>query len=358
MFSDIFRGAKILVTGHTGFKGGWLSIWLEMMGAELIGCSLDPTNNRGIFLASGIGSRMTDKRIDIRRYEQLSDLLREEKVELVFHLAAQSLVLDSYNNPRDTFDTNVMGTANLLESIKDSDSVKAAVFVTSDKCYMNREWPWAYRENDQLGGSDPYSASKSAAEIIINSYRTSFFSGRGAPLIASVRAGNVIGGGDWSDNRIFPDIMKSIEDGDEIVLRNPDSIRPWQHVLEPLSGYLQLARRLMNNDKGFDEAWNFGPAAGELLSVSELVENVITKYGKGSWKVAGNDQAVKESSMLALDINKARLKLGWRPVLGFDKAVQMSCDWYKKQASGTDMLAYSQHQIEEFMELWNSGKEK
>ena len=350
-----FKGKKVLITGHTGFKGAWLSIWLEHMGANVVGIGLDPLYDDGVFTRSGIGERMIDRRQDIRNYEAIRRIFTEEQPEIVFHLAAQALVRESYAEPMETFATNTMGTVNVLEAIRQTDSVKAAVMVTTDKCYENREWPYGYRESDAMGGHDPYSASKGAAEIVIASYRRSFFSSPEKAGIASARAGNVIGGGDWSTNRIVPDIIKAIERGEPVKVRNVTAVRPWQHVLEPLGGYLLLAMRLLEDRERYAGAWNFGPLPNELHSVRDIVAAFIEYLGKGSWTTDEPASRLHEAHLLTLDINKAIQQLDWRPILDFKKTISLTGDWYTHFRE-RPVLELCHSQIQEYMHLLSTNR--
>lgn len=327
-FLNTYKNIKVLVTGHTGFKGSWLVLWLKLLGAEVVGVALDPRTNKDNYVLSGIEQKITDYRVDIRNKEQLHEIIAKEKPEVLFHLAAQPIVLDSYNNPVETYETNIMGTVHLLEAFRNSESLHTGIFVTSDKCYENREWVWGYRENDPMGGHDPYSSSKGAAELVIQSYRQSFFS-NSDKNIASVRAGNVIGGGDWSPFRIVVDLVKAIETGKPLEVRNPNATRPWQHVLEPLGAYLLLGAKMMEQPGRFDEAWNFGPESANIASVKALVESFIHTWGQGTWEDQSDAKKLHEANLLALDISKARHRLNWQPKLSFHKTVQYTVDWYK-----------------------------
>ena len=355
-FFEQYKERKILITGHTGFKGGWLSIWLEMLGAEIVGYSLDPIHEDGIFNKSEIGNKIKDYRGDIRDLKKLIEVFNAEKPEIVFHLAAQPLVLESYKNPVETFEVNTMGTVNVLEAIRLTPSVKAAVMITTDKCYENKEWIWGYRENDQMGGHDPYSASKGAAELVIAGYRKSFFHDENKPAIASVRAGNVMGGGDWSDNRLVPDIIRAIQNNQTIEIRNPYSTRPWQHVLEPLSGYLKLGIALLENTHEYAEGWNFGPYSHDAHSVKQVVENIIDFAKKGHWKYLSSIEKKHEANLLMLDISKALQKLNWKPTLSFKERIHFTVDWYFN-AIKNSALEFTQQQIFNFQELWKLRNE-
>jgi CDP-glucose 4,6-dehydratase len=351
-FLNIYKGKKVLVTGHTGFKGAWLSIWLKMIGADVIGFSLDPEYKNGIYETSKISEKIIDYRGNICDLNELKKIFKKEQPEVVFHLAAQALVIKSYNDPVSTFEANVMGTVNVLEAIKQTSSVKAAIMITTDKCYENKETLKGYTEDAPMGGHDPYSASKGAAELIISSYRRSFFSGEDDCRIASARAGNVIGGGDWSDNRLVPDIVRSIINNKNIELRNPGSIRPWQHVLEPLSGYLKLGSELFQNKKDFSEGWNFGPYVNEVYPVHILVEKMIDNFKKGKWIDISEPGQLHEANLLMLDINKAIQKLKWKPVLSFDQCVNLTAEWYKT-AAHENVLELTRSQIKFYEEQWN-----
>lgn len=333
LFNNIYRGKKVLVTGHTGFKGSWLSIWLRELGADVIGYALEPYTERDNFVVTGLTDKITDIRGDIRDYEKLLKVFQDCQPQIVFHLAAQPLVRLSYEIPKDTYDVNVGGTVNVLEAIRVTDSVKVAVMVTSDKCYENKEWIWGYRENDSMGGYDPYSSSKGAAELVIAGYRNSFFNpdrySQHGKAIASVRAGNVIGGGDWAKDRIIPDCIRALEQNKPIEIRNPQAIRPWQHVLEPLAGYLLLAAKLYQEPDKYAQAWNFGPDYDSVVNVKDIVELVIKNWGSGEWEDVSDKNAVHEATLLALDCNKAKRYLRWKPILDIEEALKFTVEWYK-----------------------------
>ena len=318
IFDSFYRGKRVLVTGHTGFKGSWLAVWLHEIGAEVIGVGLDPATERDNFELTGIGGKIAaDIRADIRDGERLKHIFKEYKPEIVFHLAAQPLVRLSYQCPVETYQTNVMGTINVLEAIRATGSVKIGVMITTDKCYENREQIWGYRENEAMGGYDPYSSSKGAAEIAIASWRRSFFNpdkySEHGKAVASVRAGNVIGGGDWALDRIIPDCIRALEAGLPIDIRSPRSIRPWQHVLEPLSGYMLLAKKMWEEPAKYCEGWNFGPNPESISTVWEVASKVIENYGCGSLRDLSDTNALHEAKLLLLDISKARFGLGWQP---------------------------------------------
>jgi CDP-glucose 4,6-dehydratase len=345
--ATVFGGKRVLVTGHTGFKGAWLSLWLEKLGANVTGVGLAPHTKPSLFDLARLSTRIDDRRCDIRHRDALAQIVAEVKPEFVFHLAAQALVRASYESPVETLATNVLGTAHLLESVRTHAPQANVVVVTSDKCYENREWVWPYREVDPLGGHDPYSASKACAEIIAASWRRSF-SNEGGPRIATARAGNVIGGGDWSADRIMPDCVRALARGEPIVVRNPAAIRPWQHVLEPLSGYLLLAAKL-HESPTFAEAWNFGPDDEDTRTVEELVETVVTAWGDGaSWCAKKKAGGPHEASALTLSSTKAKHELGWRPTWRFDRAVCTTIGWYKAYLTGADTNILCRDSIAEF----------
>ena len=350
MLQDFYRGKKVLVTGHTGFKGGWLTAWLKSLGADVVGLALPPDTAPNLFDSICLGCGMVSVLGDIRDASVVSSIFRQHSPEIVFHNAAQPLVRRSYRHPVETYATNVMGTVHLLEAIRQTASVRAAVVVTSDKVYENREWFWGYREEDALGGRDPYSSSKACAELVTSAYRQSFFAAGNGASVASARAGNVIGGGDWSEDRLVPDIVRGIASDQPIIIRQPDSVRPWQHVLEPVRGYLMLARQLWE-DRDFAEAWNFGPQDQDAISVGDLAKHMIAKWGKGELKIQPEKNAPHEAQLLRLNTTKARTRLGWRPVLDIDQALSWTADWYRKfydePSSASSMVA---EQIELFSE--------
>ena len=330
-FGGIYAGRRVLVTGHTGFKGSWLALWLHELGAELAGIALDPETKPNHWDLLKLPVR--DIRLDIRDAERLAAAVAEARPEVVFHLAAQPLVRRSYRAPLETWSTNVVGTANLLDACRKITDVKVIVVVTTDKVYQNNEWSWGYRENDALGGHDPYSASKAAAELVVASYRQSFFSAENAPLIASARAGNVIGGGDWSDDRLIPDIVRATARGESAEIRSPNATRPWQHVLECLAGYLMLGQRLLARDTAFAEAWNFGPDAAGNRSVQEVLHAMRGHWSQFSWHLSKGVHP-HEAGLLQLDTAKARSRLNWRPVWSLEEALEKTATWYQVQFSG------------------------
>ncbi len=331
MTLDVYRGKRVLVTGHTGFKGSWLALWLAELGAEVTGLSLPAIAGPGHFKLAGVAGRVDHREGDVRDLGAVQAAFAAARPEVVFHLAAQALVLPSYADPKGTFDTNVGGTVNLLECARTSRDVRAVVIVTSDKCYENREWDYAYRENDPMGGHDPYSASKGAAELVTAAYRRSFFHADGRPGLASARAGNVIGGGDWSAHRIVPDCVRALAAGEPVAVRNPRSVRPWQHVLEPLSGYLALAARVLSSPRRYGDAFNFGPDGAGHVDVEELVGLFLEAWGSGSIGALPPRGAVlHEAGLLRLSCDKAASFLGWRPALDAREAIRWTADWYRQ----------------------------
>lgn len=350
-FSNAFNGKRVLLTGHTGFKGGWLALWLERLGAQVRGISLAPDTQPALFDLAGVGDACDSRYADINDPAALADAAADFAPELVIHMAAQAIVRDSYDQPVLTFATNVTGTANVLEVARSSPALRGVIVVTSDKCYENNEWDWGYREIDPLGGSDPYSASKACTELVAQAYRRSYFAAPGGPQLASVRAGNVIGGGDWAAHRLIPDIVRATTLGEQVVIRNPASVRPWQHVMEPLAGYLTVGARLLGRDADAAAgAWNFGPDNDATLPVGQICRNFARAWGDGAPRFAfgSNPDAPHEAGLLRLDSTKARLRLGWRPRLTIDDALRLSADWYRTHAAGGDMRALTLSQIAEY----------
>ena len=333
-----WRGKKVFLTGHTGFKGGWLSLWLQMLGAEVTGYALEPPTSPNLFEAASVASCMRSNMGDVCDLPRLKHAMADVSPEIVFHLAAQPLVRVSYQEPILTYKTNVIGTASLLEAARQTASVKAVLVITSDKCYENREWDWGYREIDTLGGHDPYSSSKACAELVVSAYRSSFFrspepNGR-TIAVATARAGNVIGGGDWAQFRLIPDIVRSFSQGNVLKIRNPQAVRPWQHVLDPLHGYLMLAQKLYEEGPSFASAWNFGPNISNLQPVRWIVEKTASMWGPTArWEIDQGEQP-HEDRTLQLDWSKAAQQLGWRPQLSLEDALAMSIDWYRHFLSG------------------------
>jgi CDP-glucose 4,6-dehydratase len=325
-YGNVFRGRKVLLTGHTGFKGSWLALWLQQLGAEVVGVSLPPANEPSHWHLLGLN--IEEYFHDIREYVGLENIVVRVKPDIVFHLAAQALVRRSYFDPLTTWSTNVQGTANLLEACRHEKTVQAIVAVTTDKCYENKEWLWGYRENDRLGGRDPYSASKAGAELVAASFRQSYFSKEGSALLATARAGNVIGGGDWSEDRLIPDMVRASANGESVEIRSPNATRPWQHVLESLSGYLLLGQRLLERQPGFAEAWNFGPDESGNQTVSTVLSKLNQNWSDLRWHVTGTPQP-HEAGLLQLDSTKARSLLQWLPVWGLDEGLKRTADWYR-----------------------------
>lgn len=343
-----WHGKRVLVTGHTGFKGSWLSLWLSSLGAEVFGCALEPDTDPALFEQLGLAGDIDHALCDIRDAEALSRRLRHADPDIVLHLAAQPLVRRSYREPLATWQTNVIGTANLLDALRDHRKRCAVVIVTTDKVYENREWPYGYRECDPLGGHDPYSASKAAAELAAATWRNAYFPA-GAPVrIATARAGNVIGGGDWAEDRLMPDIVRALAAGRPVPIRNPASVRPWQHVLESLSGYLLLARRLYEeNDAAFASAFNFGPEPSDVCDVRAVMSEAL-RHWPGEWRDASEPGAVHEAGLLGLSIEKVRAVLGWAPRWSAAEAVEKTIGWYRAVHEGADARALTLSQIEAY----------
>jgi CDP-glucose 4,6-dehydratase len=344
---EVFKGKRVLVTGHTGFKGSWLTVLLKMLEADVMGYALPPRSQPSHFSLLGIENDIKHEVGDIRDLETLKRILSSFEPEFVFHLAAQPIVKTSYGDPVETFSVNVMGAVNILDAVKCVESVRSFVFITSDKCYENVEWVWGYRETDVLGGRDPYSASKGCAEIIFSSYLRSFFDGRDCLGLASARAGNVIGGGDWSENRIIPDCIRAVESDKPIILRNPDATRPWQHVLEPLSGYLMLAARQYTNPLEYRGAWNFGPFDEGGITVKQVAEAIVRSYGRGSIEVDNADHD-HEAGLLSLNCDKARRSLGWSPRWSSVDAIEATARWYQGFRSGRGVRDLTESQVQDY----------
>lgn len=325
---NTYRGRRVLVTGHTGFKGAWLCAWLQRMGAEVAGFALAPETVPDLYTAAGIGAGMRSEIADLREFDAVAALVDAFRPEIVFHLGAQALVRRSYRDPVGTYASNVMGTVHVLEAVRHCPDTRAVVIVTSDKCYENREWVWGYREDEAMGGHDPYSSSKGCAELVTAAYRRSFFA-EGGCLIASARAGNVIGGGDWSEDRLVPDLVRAIAAGVPLALRYPGAVRPWQHVLEPLHGYLRLGERLLAGEADFAEGWNFGPGDAGTYTVHELTRRFIEAWGDGRCELGGDPGQLHEAGLLQLDIAKARRRLHWAPLLDIADCVRLTVEWYR-----------------------------
>lgn len=350
-----FKNKRILITGHTGFKGSWLANILLNWGSDISGIALKPSTNPNLFSLLGIEKNINNHFADIRNFKKVKEIILKENPEIIFHLAAQPLVRDSYDDPLYTFETNIIGTVNVLEAIKEVGGIKSAVIITTDKVYEEKNRACYYKENDKLGGYDPYSSSKAGAEIVINSYIKSFFNPRNykkhhKTLIASARSGNVIGGGDWQKDRIMPDIIRAIfEKNEKIVIRNPNSIRPWQYVLEPLYGYLLLAEKLYEGEKNLSGAWNFGPKEKNYLTVGSLVEKTLKMLKKGS-RVIKKDSTKHEADFLRLDISKAKTILGWRPTFDFDRTLKLTLDWYRTFYNKKEVINVTNQQIKLFFD--------
>jgi CDP-glucose 4,6-dehydratase len=327
LFAGAYRGRRVLVTGHTGFKGSWLVLWLHEMGADVVGLALEPETHPSHWALLGLP--VADHRADIRDPAAVARIVQKSQPELVIHLAAQSLVRRSYRDPLATWSANVMGTAHLLEACRTTPSVRAVLVVTSDKVYANQEWPWGYRENDRIGGHDPYSASKAATELLCEGYRRAFFQPAEEPLVATARAGNVIGGGDWAEDRLIPDLARAVSAEQKLEIRSPQATRPWQHVLDCLGGYLLLGQRLLAGDRACAGAWNFGPDAASNLPVAEVLERLKVYWPGFEWEVTRSPQP-HEAGLLYLESAKARRLLGWRPVWGVEDAIAATAHWYRR----------------------------
>ena len=351
--SNFWQGKTVLVTGHTGFKGSWLSLWLQELGCEVIGLALDPPTNPSLFDQANVAKEMTSLHADIRDLEKVKGIFKEHKPEIVFHLAAQPLVRFSYQEPVETYQTNVMGTLNIIEAIRNINSVRSVVMITTDKCYENKEWVWGYREDEPMGGHDPYSSSKGCAELLIASFRASFFPNEKfnehKTGIATARSGNVIGGGDWADDRLIPDFIRAIKEGEVVKIRNPNAIRPWQHVLEPLSGYLKLAEQLFIYGMKYAEAWNFGPEECDTKSV-EWIVNKMSKIWESEvcWVYDEGDHP-HEANYLKLDCSKAHNILLWRPKWSLDEALNKIVEWHRVELNGYNVRQITLNQINEYM---------
>ncbi|MBU2489560.1 MAG: CDP-glucose 4,6-dehydratase [Proteobacteria bacterium] len=350
MNPDFWKGRRVLITGHSGFKGAWLSLWLSDAGAEVTGYALAPPTMPSLFEDAGIAGRVRSIMGDIRDLPLLLEVFSETRPEVVIHMAAQSLVRASYDTPVETYAVNVLGTVHILEAARQTPGVRAVVAVTSDKCYENREWCWGYREGEPMGGADPYSSSKGCAELATAAYRRSFFT-PGPPWVASVRAGNVIGGGDWAADRLVPDIARAFLSGLPVPIRNPRAIRPWQHVLEPLSGYLAVAEELFADSADCARAFNFGPDEKDAVSVGELADRMAALWEGASWENRQEPGAPHEAHYLKLDSSLARDRLSWFRRLNLTDALAWTCDWYRARDRGEDMGAYSLSQIREYQSL-------
>lgn len=339
LFKGFFKGKNVLITGHTGFKGSWLSLWLVELGANVIGYALQPENQTDNYMLCGLDKDVKSIIADIRSKDDLKSVFKKHNPEIVFHLAAQPIVSEGYRDIYNTYDINIMGTLNVLEKIKETESVKLGIMITSDKCYKNKEWVYGYRENDELGGDDPYSSSKACAELLVASYRKSYLDSQDFEkhnkLILTARSGNVIGGGDWSENRIIPDCIRALEQKEKIIIRNPNAIRPWQHVLEPISGYLKLASKSIElHPTLYADAWNFGPDFSNIVPVETLVKKVMKNWGNGDYQInSPSKEKMHETSILNLDSTRSKNYLKWKPVWDIDATIVQTIEWYKNYHS-------------------------
>ena len=350
-----WRGKKVFLTGHTGFKGSWLTLWLQALGARVTGFALAPDTSPNLFTLGRVEDGIESIIGDIRDRALLAKAMKAASPDIVIHMAAQPLVRESYVTPVETYETNVMGTVHVLDAIRQAPGVRSVVIVTTDKCYENREWEWGYRENEAMGGYDPYSSSKGCAELVTSAYRNSFFNpatyAKHGVAVASGRAGNVIGGGDWAADRLIPDIMRAISRGETVNIRNPHAIRPWQHVLEPLSGYLILAERLYTDGPRFADAWNFGPNDSDAQPVQAIVERLTSQWGDGArWSLDGGEHP-HEATFLKLDCSKARARLGWRPRWDLNHTLDSIVAWYKAAARNEDVKAVTLAQIDQYTQI-------
>ncbi|MEM1282947.1 MAG: CDP-glucose 4,6-dehydratase [Chlamydiota bacterium] len=348
MFLDIYREKKVLLTGHTGFKGAWLATWLAQIGSEVVGFSLNPITQPNLFEINGLSNIVKHYIGDIRDAQRLAKVVQQESPDIIIHFAAQSLVLESYQNPLETFEVNALGTVNVLNAAVQSSNIAAVLVITTDKVYENHEWCWGYKENDHLGGHDPYSASKAMAEIAAASYRRSFGASSGL-CIATARAGNVIGGGDFAENRLLPDSMKSLMSKQKIELRNPRSVRPWMHVLDPLCGYLWLGSKMLSEGESFAQAWNFAPKDHIGITCQQVVERVIDRWEEGDWIDVSEEAGPKEMNCLRLNGDKAAHELGWTPLYDWKDAVDATVDWFKLYHTGSNMFNFTAEQIHTYM---------
>jgi CDP-glucose 4,6-dehydratase len=356
LFAGAFKGRRVFVTGHTGFKGSWLTEWLLGLGAQVTGYALAPPTDPNLFDELGLGARIRSVVADVRDLDRLRAEMAHSRPEYVFHLAAQPIVRLSYDRPVETYSTNVMGTVNLLEAVRDVDTVRVVVNVTSDKCYENRETGQSYREDDPMGGFDPYSSSKGCSELVTAAYRRSFFGEGSGVALSSARAGNVVGGGDWALDRIVPDCIRALTKAEPVIVRNPGAVRPWQHVLEPLSGYLLLASRMMEGGHDLDGGWNFGPLEQGSVAVRDVVEIVLAAWGSGAWESpAGTGARVHEASLLALDIAKARQHLCWQPLYDVERTLRVTATWYAARHEGGDVAALTRADIDAYVTAGRSA---
>lgn len=351
---EFWHNKRVFITGHTGFKGSWLSLWLQSMGAEVKGYALSPPTTPSLYWEAQIASGIHSEIGDIRDLDKITNSMVDFDPDILIHMAAQPLVRESYKEPVETYSTNVIGTVNVLEAARRCPSIRVIVNVTTDKCYENKEWVWGYREEDPMGGHDPYSSSKGCAELVTAAYRNSFFSGLSNVALASVRAGNVIGGGDWAVDRLIPDILRAFEVNIPVVIRNPGATRPWQHVLEPLSGYLVLAQRLWDDKEKYSEAWNFGPRDDDVKPVEWIMEHMVDYWGEGaSWTLDDKPQ-LHEARLLKLDISKARSRLNWTPTWSLDTALKKIVSWHRAWLYGSDVRQQCMDEIEEYVSDMNN----
>lgn len=352
MNPEFWESKNVLITGHTGFKGSWLSLWLQNLGAHVSGYALSAPTQPSLFDVANVAHDMRSVEGDVCDLDSLKKIIKASQPEIIIHMAAQALVRDSYDIPVETYATNVMGTVNLLEAARHSDSVRVVLNITSDKCYENKEWIWAYRENEPMGGHDPYSSSKGCAELVTEAYRKSYFSNKESQcVVASARAGNVIGGGDWAKDRLIPDIIRAFTQASPVIIRSPDAIRPWQHVLEPLNGYLTLLENLWEHGQEYAGGWNFGPQEQGARSVEWIVRKMIETWGEGAAYELDSQPQVHEANYLKLDSSKARSLLGWVPKLELSQALQWLTEWYKVCEQGEDMCKYTLSQIDTYQKL-------
>ena len=351
-FYNIFTNRRVLITGHTGFKGSWLCLLLNKFGADVYGYALEPPTAPSLFIEAKLGELVTSFMMDIRDYDSLLNVMQQVQPEIIIHMAAQPLVRDSYKNPVETYSINVMGTVNLLEACRHTKSIKAIVNVTTDKCYENREWHWGYRETEPMGGYDPYSNSKGCSELVTSSYRNSYFNPakytEHGIALASARAGNVIGGGDWANDRLIPDFIHAISDGEEVKIRSPYAIRPWQHVLEPLTGYLTLAAKLYTEGAKYAQGWNFGPDDNDAQNVEWIMRTICELWGKGASFSIDTDPQPHEANYLKLDCSKAKAELGWIPKWNIKTTLKSIVDWNKSFLNGDDIRVVTENQIDKY----------
>jgi CDP-glucose 4,6-dehydratase len=352
MDPKFWSGKRVFMTGHTGFKGSWLSIWLQRLGADLVGYALPPPTEPSHFELARVANGMKSLVGDVRDFASLKRAIDEQRPEIVLHLAAQSVVRASYDDPRETYETNVMGTVNVLEAVRAVPGVRSVVNVTTDKCYENREWVWGYREDEPMGGYDPYSNSKGCSELVTSAFRRSFFAAeqhaQHGVALGSARAGNVVGGGDWTKDQLVPDVLRAFKKHEPVRLRSPHAVRPWQFVLEPLSGYLALAERLFRDGPAFAEGWNFGPVDEDAKTVEWIVDKLAAKWGDGAQWLADAGQHPHEAHFLKLDSSKARARLGWAPRVRLEEALEWVVEWYRAEAAGADVRQNTEEQIERY----------